>query len=454
MTRTAERPDATTLGGELECLLGADAVDISPEALTAHSTDALRPAAVARPRSVAEIAEVLRWADRRAVAVTPWGGGTKQGFGRPLARFDVALRTDALSATREIDVGNLTAEVEGGLCLVDLQGHLLKQGLFFPLDPVDGAAATVGGTIAANASGPRRLLYRTARDQVLGLDVLLPSGDLLRTGGKTVKDVAGYNLTKPMIGSWGTLGVIVAATIRLLPIPEASTTVLVRFAAVEDAVRLAMLVRGSELLPAAMELCSENACRTGMERFRSVDTSDSWLLFGLEGHQEPVSRMARRILSLAEGAGALEATVLSSEQGAPLWEARQQAYAKLASGRPDAVRLRVSVPMSALGGLLSVVEQVARALGMGLAYTAHAGIGVAVVFFLPSEGSPADATSAAVLKVREIASGMGGFATVEAAPIGLRRSLDALPARDDFGLMRAVRQTLNPRDTLNPGKLA
>ena len=141
----------------------------------------------------------------------------------------LVLGTSRLNATVEVDAGNQTVTVQAGKPLSDLQRELAEHRLFLPLDPLDSDRATIGGTLATNSSGPSRLLYRTARDWLLGIRVVSPTGETLRIGGKTIKDVAGYDIKKLYMGSWGTLGAITQATVRLLPLPEASTTVAMTF---------------------------------------------------------------------------------------------------------------------------------------------------------------------------------------------------------------------------------
>ncbi len=445
---------AADLAEELRGVLGPDRVDVTEDSRRRHSGDGLTPAAVVRPASLAELRELVSWAHARRIALSPWGGGTKQNVGRPLGRLDVVVRTEALSAVHELDEGNLTAEVGGGLALGDLQARLSQAGLFFALDPLEGERATVGGTIATNSSGPRRLLYRTARDHVLGLSVVLPTGELLRAGSKTVKDVAGYNLTKLFIGSWGTLGIIVGATLRLLPLPEESATVVVRLANVEAAVRLALAVRGSVLTPAALEICSDDACRAvGLSPQQANGPAEAWLLCGLEGHREQVDRMRRQLQEMARAAGALAVTAEDAGEGLHVWQKRRLISPALLRTNPDAVRAKVSVPMASLGGLLAGAEELARRLALALAYAAHAGNGVAQVYLLPREGMAPEAVRQALARLAESAAAMGGFLTVEVAPLALRRDRDLLPPRDDYTLMHAIRMSINREDGLNPGKV-
>ncbi len=427
--------------------LGEAQVADAPEAQVAHALDGHTPRAVVTPQSVEQLAEVLRLAGANRLAVTPWGGGTKQGLGRPLTRLDLVLKTGGLARILELDEGNLTAEVEAGMSLGALQAELAQRRLFFALDPLEGEQATLGGIIATNASGPKRLYYRTARDHVLGMRVALPDGRLLRTGGKTVKDVAGYNLTKPLIGSWGTAGVVVSATIRLQPAPEDSATVVAAFPAVAPAAALALKVRGTFLLPTAMELVSQGAWQVAGGG--SLAGNGATLAFLLEGAREAVARHERDLTALAQGAGAVMVATLRGDDMAAAWRQRQRVAGALQAAFAGLARAKVGVPLSALGTILAVAESEGAKRGLGLAFAAHAGNGLAQVYFVGGE----DVMRDALLSLRQAATNLGGYLLLETASLSLKQKVGVLPARDDYDIMRQLKASLNPGDSLNPGKL-
>ena len=432
---------------ELSGLAGTDQVLVDAPTLAAHAVDELTPRAVVRPRGEEQVGEVLRWAGARRLAVSPWGGGTKQGIGRPLSRLDLVLKTDALNRVLELDEGNLTAEVEAGVALGTLQAQLAQKRLFLGLDPLDGDAATIGGIIATNASGPKRLLYRTARDHVLGARVILADGRTLRTGGKTVKDVAGYNLVKPLMGSFGTLGVVVTATIRLQPMPEESALVVARFPGVQQAARLAMKVRGSVLIPTSMEVVSEGAWQVAGGG--PLAGSAATLSIGVDGSREAVQRHERDLTALAQEGGAVQVATLRGMEMAAAARRRQKVAGALLAAAPGLARVKVGVPMSSLGVVLAAAEAEGAKGGLAVAYAGHAGNGIAQVFFIGAEAALKDA----VLGLRQTANDLGGYLVLEIAPLAVKRQVDPLPSRDDYELMRRLRETLNPGEVLNPGKL-
>ncbi|MHB1134704.1 MAG: FAD-binding oxidoreductase [Chloroflexota bacterium] len=447
MSEVTGQVDVVFPVAELAALVGEARLATSDEALNAHLIDGLRPRAVVTPGSAAEVGQVLAWATARSLAVSPWGGGTKQGLGRPLRRLDLVLKTSGLARILDLDEGNLTAEVEAGVPLGVLRAELAARGLFLALDPLDGDGATIGGIIACNASGPRRLLYRTARDHVLGLDVVLADGRMLHAGGKTVKDVAGYNLVKPLIGSLGTLGVIVAATVRLQPGPESVSALVARFADLEAVQRFALAVRATQLLPAALEVVSENAW--ALAGGGSLLGAGAVVLCGLEGAREAVARHERDLATLAQSCQATAVSISRDAEAAAVWASRQQVAAALAAAVPGLARARVGVPLAVLGEALRVAEREAARRGLGVAYAGHAGNGLAQVNFTGADAPLAEA----LLGLRQSVERLGGYLLLEIAPSAVKARVEPLPARDDYALMQRIRESLNPGDVLNPGKL-
>ncbi|MHB1005158.1 MAG: FAD-binding oxidoreductase [Chloroflexota bacterium] len=450
MPQDGAKREVTFLADDLRLLLDSECIETDPAILFAHTIDGLLPSLVVRPQAIEDVATIVGWAGRQGLAVSPWGGGTKQGIGRPLRSLDVVLKTDALDRIVEADIGNLTAEVQAGVTLGNLGAAMAKERQFFALDPLDGEEATLGGIIATNASGPRRLLYRTARDQVLGMHVVLPDGSVIRTGGKTVKDVAGYNLTKPLIGSWGTLGVIVGAIVRFLPVPEESVSIIVRFADVLKAAAMAMKVRSSFLLPAAMEMISDNAWQH--ENIGNPTPKEAYLLFGIEAHREAVARMRRDLEAMAHELGAADFAVQAAAESAALWTRRRALGGELMQA-PGAVRAKASIPISALGTMLAGAIRAMDQAGIAIAFGAHAGNGSAQIYLRPAGSAAEQETVYAFRTLRAHAESLGGFLVVEVAPLGVKQAIDALPPRDDYVVMKTVREALNPRQTLNPGKL-
>ncbi|MEK7700920.1 MAG: FAD-binding oxidoreductase, partial [candidate division NC10 bacterium] len=224
-------------------------VDLSP-----HVVEGRTPEAAVFPASIEEVAAVIGLAAEAALPVTPWGGGTAASVGMPAARAGLVVGLSRLNRLVEHEPGDLTATVEAGVTVEALQAALRSRGQWLSLDPPDAERATVGGVLSTNASGPRRHLYGTARDLLIGVTVVTAEGAVVKGGGKVVKNVAGYDLPKLFIGSYGTLGIIVEATVKLRPLPDDERLVGVSFDRLKDAGTAVRALMASDLIPNAVEL--------------------------------------------------------------------------------------------------------------------------------------------------------------------------------------------------------
>lgn len=402
-----------------------------PAALAGYAADGQTPRLVARPRTPAEVGRVLAAADAAGWAVVPWGGGTHMEVGNPRRAADLALDLRGLDQVLEHDRENLTVTVQAGCTLAALQEAVRAAGQWLPLDVPDPARCTVGGMLAANLSGPRRLHYGTARDLALGLEAALVTGEVIRPGGKTVKNVAGYDLTRLFIGSWGTLGAITAATFRLLPLPAQAATLLVAFREAGDAFAFAQALCGSKLFPAAVEVT--DAPPEDLSPFAGEVQAIAAVL--LEGSAAAVARQVRDATALAREGGAMEVEDLPDPEGKALWH-------RLARNgwEGQGVLLRVGVPPAHLSDTWALWEGVAKR-------QARAGSGL--LYVQVSEVTPAQ-----VAAWRSQVTGLGGYLVVERAPLALRQAVDVWgPLGAQGRVVRALREAFDPQRTLNPGLL-
>jgi len=229
--------------------------------LYSYAVDGVVPEAVLLPSSEDEIAKALREASEAASSVVPWGAGTKQDFGNPIEHVDTVLSLERLNQAVEYIPADMTITVQAGMRFADVQSLTAAHGQTFPLDPPRAANATIGGIVATAASGPRRMAYGGVRDLVLGVRVALPDGRAIKAGGKVVKNVAGYDLVKLVIGSLGTLGVITEVSLRLRPLPAVRQSLLFGFDGIDAALDAAESILNSELLPAAVTVLTPQVAR-------------------------------------------------------------------------------------------------------------------------------------------------------------------------------------------------
>lgn len=442
MTLTAR--DVKTIGGQLSDHAGKKHVQTG-SAIASYSAHGERPLAVVAPGNEGEAVEVVNVANRNSIPVVVWGGGTKQDLEPVQPRDGLVLRTARFTAV-DLDAANLTVTVGAGKVLDDLQRDLAAERLFLPLDPVDSASSTVGGTLATNGSGPSRLLYRTARDMVLGLRVVTPLGTAIKVGGKTVKDVAGYDLKKLYIGSWGTLGAITEATFRLLPLPEGGSTVLMAFASLPAACSTVSDILSSFMRPSTADLLTENALTPELKETLGLRSDQYLLLVAVEGAVEAVERQKRELLEMASKHRAVESGAIEGDDETALWRARRGVLAQPPSDIPTmAVKASVSLQrvLDFTAGLATLAES-AR-----VAFAAHAGNGI--VYAQVSASEPGQLAELAG-RIQRMAAECGGFAVVQRAPRELAEVAGVWPPRTDYGVMKRIKAELDPLNLWSPAR--
>jgi len=427
-------------------IIGEPNVIQDPDRLKAYAVDGLAPKAVVFPGKVEEVSRLLAYASLEKLAVVPRGNGTKMAAGGIPGKIDLILSMLRINRITEHDIPNLSLSVEAGITLAEVQKKLAGtgKGSFLPLDPPYSEQATIGGIIATNSSGPRRYLYNSARDLLLGLKAVSPNGDVVAFGGKTVKNVSGYDMTKLMIGSWGALGVITEITTKLLPLPEASATLLASFGDLAKAGSLTRKILHSVLLPSAMELMDGRAAGQLGEKAKYL------VAFSLEGVGEAVDRQVAEIGELAKREGAVDRKVLKGEDERTFWiRVRDFALASTAS-----VILRSNVVISKLTETLGNYEKMAQAAGVDCALIGHAGNGILTTYILDCDAAKMGPVADLIGQFADEAAKHEGNLIVESSPRDLKERVSVWGGRprSDEVVMRRLKETVDPGGVLNPGR--
>ena len=406
-----------------------------------YRVDGQAPTEVRRVAAPAEVAEVLRGAHAAGQAVIPWGAGSQMGLGAPPARYDIALDLSGLHHIVEHDAPNLTVTVEAGARLADVQTALGRAGQFLPLDP-PFPEATLGGLIATDASGPWRLGYGTLRDLVLGVRVVLADGTALKLGGKTMKNVAGYDLVKLVIGSLGTLGVIVEATLRTYARPPANRTLSI-FTYPEP-------LAAANLTARILDLRSGP---TALDIFSSAEGAYI-ILARLEGEPEAVAAQARAVEALCQTEYMRRLQIADAEDSREVWQA-----AGAGGGYWDGPRLsypvvvRVGVPIAQVGPLLDAIRRVTDEYRLPRLVSIQAGSGAGRVHL----GHLRDAHEPAILAqaaeaIRAAAQRLGGHMILEAAPPSVKERVSVWGPVAALDVMTEIKAQFDPAYILNPGR--
>ena len=432
---------------KLRALVGPANVLLGVE-LSAYATEGRTPEAAVFPGSQEEVRGVVDVAAGAEIPIVPWGGGTGVAVGTPTARArpGIVLGLRRLNRLVEHEPGDLTATVEAGTPFAEFQAALRARGQWLSLDPPDPDHATVGGVMAANASGPRRHLYGTARDLVIGMTIVTADGAIVRAGGKVVKNVAGYDLPKLFVGSYGTLGVVVDVTVKLRPLPEAERLVAVRFERLKDAAAGVRAAMASDLIPNAIELLDAESARA-LEP--SATAAGATLVVGFDGLREQVDWQCAELTALVGSLGGIGVQTLPAESWARLARAAAAAF----GGTPAAL-MRLSVLPAQVGEVMEQASVAARGRGLFCACAAHAGVGVVTAaLFSSREQQELGPVTATLADWRGVAKGAGGHAVLEWAPLAVKSEV---PVWDDPGaagrIMQRIKAQLDPQNLLNPGR--
>jgi glycolate oxidase FAD binding subunit len=412
------------------------------------------PEAVAFPATRDEVAALLVLAGENGLPVTPWGGGTRMSVGMTPARPGLVLSLRRLDRLLEHEPGDLTATAEAGLTFGAFQEALGRRGQWLSLDPPNAGQATLGGILASNASGPRRHLYGTMRDLLIGLTMVLADGSIVRGGGKVVKNVAGYDLPKLAIGSFGTLGVLVEATFKLRPRPDTDRLALARFERVKDAGAAARALIASDLIPSALDLVDPDALRA----LDPGGREGAALLIGLDGLREQVEWQCAELPRILGTGARVDTRVLDGAERDALWQAAG-ALSRTAFPEVTAV-MKWGVLPTQVAELVESGGDVARRHGLTAAFSAHAGIGIVTAILgagnLGSGGGgtvAATAVASALGDWRALVHAAGGHAMLEWAPLAVK---ERVPVWDPPGaphrIMARLKAELDPHGILNPGR--
>ena len=421
-------------------------VECSPYVLEGRT-----PEAVVFPGSRDDVARVLGIAAELEAPVIPWGGGTRMAVGAPPARAGLVLGLARLNRLVEHEPGDLTATVESGVTLAGLQAELGKRGQWLSLDPAHADRATIGGILASNAAGPRRHLYGTARDLLIGVGMVLADGSFVRGGGKVVKNVAGYDVPKLVIGSFGTLGVIVDATVKLRPLPDVDHLVVAPVDRLADAGPLLRAIMASDLIPSALDLADAAALEAvglgapSSSRGAGAAPDGGALLVGFDGLAEQVQWQEAELARIVGRA----VVVLDGAARDDAWRALGD-VARRAFAHATAVMCWSALPTQ-VAQLMVDGRAAAAQHKLSAAFAAHAGVGV--VFAVLGEGGGAGDVTAALEDWRRLVHERGGHAVLESAPLAVKERVAVWdPPGPAHRIMQRLKSELDPRGILNPGR--
>jgi len=449
---------------ELEAAIGSEKVLYSPIDLIAYSFDGTfeqhLPDAVVLPETNEEVSAVVRVAAQYDVPIVPRGMSSGLAGGSIAVRGGIVMSLTRMNRILEIDEENMTATVQAGVVTADLQAEVEKLGLFYPPDPASVKQSTIGGNVACNAGGPCCLKYGVTEDYVLGLTVVLADGRIMKTGGKAIKYVTGFNIDQLFVGSEGALGIIVEATLRLMAKPPYVRTALVHFPTLDDAGRSIQAVLTRGLVPAAMELLDETAIECIEEAMQLGLPLDVEAILVIESDGADEDSVRREIDAVADiclqtGASRVD-MARDEEERAELWRARRSIGPSLARRAPNKLGEDITVPRSAIPEAIRRIKAISARYGLPIVVFGHAGDGNLHPNILFDRRDPVqwEKVKQIVGEVFHLALDLGGTLSGEhgIGTFKLPYMREAL-GQASINIQWRIKQALDPQNILNPGKV-
>jgi glycolate oxidase FAD binding subunit len=463
-------------------IVGQEFIKPQPDIIAKYAVDNTMPKVVLFPASTQQVADVVRYANQENLAIVPWGRGSKMAMGLPSRRLDMVVCTSRMNHMTDVDSANLTITVEAGVKFRDIQARLAtqedrcylplkdlvteademiclereNQGCFVPMDAPFSESATIGGIVATNSSGPRRLIYGLPRDMVLGVRFVAPNGDIVGTGGKTVKNVSGYDISKLMIGSAGTLGILCEMTLRLLPLPEAMETLLVSFDSFSDASGFVERIFETALTPAAVEVMNSVSVK-GLKRdwLPNLGSGGYVVAVALEGFEEAVARMHTEMKDMAASLGAKGDASLQEDKHRIFWLAVSNLLPAMTSRFSGLISAQLNYPISEWRKITEFAENALSARNIEYSILVHSGCGVCLINLLMDKADSdvmrkgIEAMGSLLARCYEA----GGNLVVQSAPVDVKQDLPVWgEARPDFLVVKRIKELLDPSGIMSPGR--
>ncbi|WP_306010046.1 glycolate oxidase subunit GlcD [Bacillus sp. MMSF_3328] len=449
---------------KLTAIAGIDQYDDSNAVRLVYSYDATPnfqslPDAVISPRNTGEVSEIVKVCSEYSIPIVPRGSGTNLCAGTSPTEGGLVILFKHMNRILDLDEENLAITVQPGLVTLDLIREAEAKGLFYPPDPSSMKISTIGGNINENSGGLRGLKYGVTRDYVMGLEVVLANGDVIRTGGKLAKDVAGYDFTRLFTGSEGTLGIITEATLKLIPMPETKKTMLALYQDLEAAAKTVSKIIANKIIPATLEFLDQPTLEV-VEEFAQIGLPTdvkAVLLIEQDGPREVVERDMAKMENICREESAVSVQVAkTASEAEALTAARRAALSALARLKPTTILEDATVPRSEIANMVRSINEIASKYDLKICTFGHAGDGN----LHPT--CPTDARNKeemervenAFAEIFAKAIELGGTITGEHG-VGVMKApyLELKLGSEGIAAMQAVKAALDPKNIMNPGKI-
>jgi glycolate oxidase len=437
-------------------------VSIAPEDLICYGFDASglesSPSAVVWPKNTEDVVRVMRYAFENSIPVVPRGAGTGMTAGAVPLKGAIILSFEKMNRILEIDSENLNVLCEPGLINGKLQRELEYTGLFYPPDPASMNFCTIGGNVAENAGGPRALKYGVTRDYIMQIEAVLPNGGMITTGVRTSKGVVGYDLTRLLVGSEGTLAVFTKIRLKVLPLPEEVVTLLAIFNDLESSGKAVSKIIAAKIIPRTLEFMDREAIRA-VENYKPVglpENAEAILLIELDGHPAAITKEAEKIADICQHLGAELEMAEDEDARANLWAARRAVSPALYHINPTKINEDIVVPRSMVPEMLKRLRKLSEESGIKIVNFGHAGDGNIHVNIMVDRKDKEEYQKGInlveqvfkdTLSLGGTISGEHGIGLTKAGYIGMEIS------RKGIEIMESIKKVFDSKNILNPGKI-
>lgn len=448
---------------ELIEIVGEDNLTTDQIDKITHSYDATQkkyfPDVVVYASNTEEISRIVKIANKWNVPLIPRGAGSGLSGGSVPVQGGIVLVLTRMDKILEIDSENLIAQVEPGVITAELQRQVEKVDLFYPPDPASKEFSTLGGNVAECAGGPRCVKYGVTKEYILGLEVVTPTGEIIRTGGVTLKNVVGYDLTKLFVGSEGTLGIITKITLKLLPKPAAKKTMLIQFSSIDGAAQSVSAIISEKIIPTTLEFMDKATinCIRGKSDIPIPENSQAILIVEVDGDIETLEKQAEKILAVIEPFGIIDTRIAEThEESEKIWGVRRIVSPSLGKINPDKFNEDIVVPRSKVPDMIRSLEKISEKYDIPIVNFGHAGDGnIHVNIMVDMQQDGMEQTVEKVMEeVFEAAIGLRGSISGEHG-IGISKAKYMKMELDEATLscMKKIKNALDPGNILNPGKI-
>ncbi|MBI4849244.1 MAG: FAD-binding protein [Nitrospirae bacterium] len=416
------------------------------------------PSAIVKPVSTDEVSKVVAYANKQRTPVVPRGAGTGMTGGSVPLNDAIILSLDGMNRILDIDDRNMIAVVEPGVINGYLQEKLEGKGLFYPPDPASMNFCTLGGNVAENAGGPRAIKYGVTRDYVLGLEVVLPDGRVMMTGGKTYKNVVGYDLTRLIVGSEGTLCVVTKIFLKILPMPEETVTLLCTYSRLDEAASAITKITSSGIIPRVLEFMDEESVRA-VENYKNFGLpldAEAMLLVEVDGSHAAAMQDAEKIAKICTSQNGQVSIAEDMFAQQRLWEARRAISPALYRIKPTKINEDIVVPRGRIPEMLQSLRAISERYNLKIVNFGHAGDGNIHVNVMTDKndreeyeraGKAVEDIFKATLKLEGTISGEHGVGLTKKQFLGMELSETSIE------MMKAVKNIFDPNGIMNPGKI-